>query len=88
MGLKNAPRTCQALIDMIMRGVQFRSCLIYVDDVIIYAREWGQHLRDVEDVLQDYPGRAETQTQPDQSCMPGKAILGSPAWRIWNKAKT
>ena len=52
MGLKNAARSCQMVLDMIMRGIRFKSCLIYIDDVVLYARDWDQHLKDVEDVLQ------------------------------------
>ena len=52
MGLKNAARSCQLVLDMVMRGIQFKSCLVYIDDVVIYGKEWDQHLKDVEDVLQ------------------------------------
>ena len=37
---------------MVMRGIHFKSCLVYIDDVVIYGKEWDQHLKDVEDILQ------------------------------------
>ena len=40
MGLKNATRSCQLVLDMVMRSIQFKSCPVYIDDVVIYGKEW------------------------------------------------
>jgi hypothetical protein len=35
-GLLNAPATFQRAIDIILSGLKWRTCLVYLDDVIIY----------------------------------------------------
>jgi len=37
-GLKNAPATFQRALDIILSGVKWQSCLVYLDDVIIYSK--------------------------------------------------
>ena len=37
-GLCNAPATFQRLMDTVLAGVQWNSCLVYLDDVIILGR--------------------------------------------------
>ena len=51
-GLKNAPATFQRALDMILSGYNWKTCLVYIDDVIIYSRTGEDHLRDVDSVLQ------------------------------------
>ena len=50
-GLKTAPATFQALMDTLLRGVQFKYVCAYIDDVICYSSTFEQHLEHVEDVL-------------------------------------
>jgi len=50
-GLKNAPATFQRALDMILSGVRWQSCLIYLDDVIIFSRSREDHLQQVDQVL-------------------------------------
>ena len=37
-GLRNAPTTFQCALDIILSGVRWQSCLIYLDDVILFSR--------------------------------------------------
>ena len=50
-GLTNAPATFQRSLDIILSGYRWRSCLVYIDDVIIFSRDSEEHLRHVEEVL-------------------------------------
>lgn len=44
MGLKNAPATYQHLMKMVLCGLPWKTCLVYLDDVLIYSRTFNEHL--------------------------------------------
>jgi len=50
-GLTNAPATLQRALDIILSGVQWHSCLIYLDDVIVYSKTEEEHIGHVDHVL-------------------------------------
>ena len=50
-GLRNAPATFQRALDMILSGVRWQTCLVYIDDVIIFSRNVEDHLHHVDEVL-------------------------------------
>jgi len=43
-GLINAPATFQRALDIIFSGVKWQSCLIYLDDVIVYSKTEEKHV--------------------------------------------
>lgn len=51
MGLTNALATCQHLMGMVLLGLLWKTCLVYLDDVLIYTRSFSEHLRDLEEIL-------------------------------------
>ena len=51
-GLRSAPATFQRALDIILSGVRWQTCLIYLDDVIIFSKDIDSHLKDVDEVLQ------------------------------------
>ena len=46
-GLCNAPSTFQSLMDCVLAGLQWSSCLVYMDDIIIIGRSFEEHLQQV-----------------------------------------
>ena len=50
-GLRNAPATFQRALDIILSGVRWQTCLIYLDDVIVFSKTAQQHVKDVDLVL-------------------------------------
>ena len=51
MGLHTAPNSFQLLMDKILRGLTFKSCLCYLDDVLICSETFQQHLCDLQEVF-------------------------------------
>jgi len=51
LGLTNAPATLQRALEIILFGVKWQSCLIYLDDVIVYSQTEEEHIGHVDHVL-------------------------------------
>ena len=51
-GLCNAPATFQRLMDMVLAGLQWKECLVYLDDVIVLCRMFDEHIGNLKSVLQ------------------------------------
>ncbi len=43
-GLCNAPATVERLMEAVLRGLPWDICLVYLDDIIVHARSFDQHL--------------------------------------------
>ena len=50
-GLCNAAATFQRLMEVALCGLQWVTCLIYLDDVIIYGSNFAEHINRLETVL-------------------------------------
>eukprot|EP00731_Ephydatia_muelleri_P003480 Em0001g3480a len=51
-GLCNAPSTFQRLMELVLAGLHWSSCLVYLYDIIIYSRTVKEHLTRLEEVLE------------------------------------
>lgn len=43
-GLTNAPPDFQRLMSRVLHGLEWKICLIYIDDIIIFSPSFGEHL--------------------------------------------
>ena len=50
-GLTNAPATFQRLMDAVLAGLQWKICLVYLDDIIIVGRTFEEHLCHLQEVF-------------------------------------
>ncbi len=50
-GLTNAPATFQRGLDMVLSKFKWKTCLVYLDDVIIYSKSVEDHIQHVDEVL-------------------------------------
>ena len=50
-GLCNAPATFQWLMDCILAGLQWTTCLVYINDIIITGKTFEEHLHHLQQVL-------------------------------------
>jgi len=53
-GLTNAPATFQRLMEKILRDLQWKTLVLYLDDVVIFAETFNDHLTRLKDVLQRF----------------------------------
>jgi hypothetical protein len=51
MGITNAPATFQGYINKALSGLVDVSCVVYLDDILIYSATQENHTRDVREVL-------------------------------------
>jgi hypothetical protein len=50
-GVANGPSTFQSTMDIVLGGLHWTSCLVYLDDIIIYAPTFASHLKRLNLVL-------------------------------------
>ena len=62
-GLCNGPATFHRLMDMILAGLQWSRCLVYLDDIIIFGTTFEEHLSNLELVF-DRLREAKLRLQP------------------------
>jgi hypothetical protein len=52
MGLSGAPSTFQRPMELAFRGLQWVTCLIYLDDMVVFSTGMDEDLARVEQILQ------------------------------------
>ncbi len=50
-GLTDAPASFQRAVEILLSGVNWQFCLVYLDDVIIYSYSEEDHIKHVDEVL-------------------------------------
>ena len=50
-GLCNAPATFQRFMDATLAGLNWKTLVVYMDDIIIFSSTFEEHINDVEDVF-------------------------------------
>lgn len=50
-GLMNAPTSFQSLMMNVLRGLNWKSILVYVDDILVFSRDFKEHLVHLEQVF-------------------------------------
>ena len=51
-GLTNAPSTFQRMMDVLLAGLKWNSCLVYLDDIVVFSDSIPQHLKRLDAVLE------------------------------------
>ena len=44
-GLCNAPATFQRTLDILLANLRWKTCLVYLDDVIVFSKTFDEHLK-------------------------------------------
>lgn len=50
-GLTSSPSTFERLMELILAGLRFETCLIYLDDTIVYGKTFLEELERLEEVF-------------------------------------
>ena len=50
-GLTNAPATFQRALDTVLSRLKWKTCPVYIDDIIIYSKSVDEHIHHVEEIL-------------------------------------
>ena len=50
-GLNNAASTFQRTMELALQGLQWETCLIYIDDIIVFSTNFEQHIHRVREVF-------------------------------------
>ena len=50
-GLCNAPATFSRLMDRVLAGLHWETCLFYLDDIIVFSSTWEEHLARLREVF-------------------------------------
>ena len=50
-GLCNAPASFQRTVDILLSGYRWKTCLVYLDDIIIFSKDRETHLQHVDQIL-------------------------------------
>ena len=64
-GLNSASSTFQRTMELVMAGLQWTTCLIYIDDIIVFSKNFEEHISRVEEVLSRI-SRAGLKLRPDK----------------------
>ena len=54
-GLSNASATFQKLMDKVLRHLHWHICMVYLDDIIAFSRDFQSHLDNQEQIFQRLP---------------------------------
>ncbi|KZS03788.1 Uncharacterized protein APZ42_033399 [Daphnia magna] len=47
-GLSNAPATFQRMVDVLLAELKWNTCLVYLDDIVIFSKTFSEHLTRLE----------------------------------------
>ena len=50
-GVKNGPAHFQRLMDYVIAGLKYKSCVVYIDDLLVIGSNFEEHLKNLELVL-------------------------------------
>uniref|UniRef100_A0A2C9LQU1 Reverse transcriptase domain-containing protein n=1 Tax=Biomphalaria glabrata TaxID=6526 RepID=A0A2C9LQU1_BIOGL len=51
-GLCNAPATFERLMEHVLRGLNWTTCLVYLDDIIVIGRTFEEHIANLKEVFE------------------------------------
>jgi len=50
-GLNTAPATFQRALNIVLSAYKWQTCLVYLDDIVVYSRDIEYHFKHVEEIL-------------------------------------
>ena len=50
-GLCNSPGTFERVMEVVVRGLRWRTCLVYLNDIVVFSRTFEEHIERLAEVL-------------------------------------
>ena len=72
-GLCNAPSTFQRLMDVVMTGLNYEICLVYLDDIVLFSQTVDEHLVRLRQLLERLR-RANLKLKPSKCHLLRKSV--------------
>ena len=72
-GLSNAPSTFQRLVEKVLSGLHWSTCLVYLNNIIIFSRTIEEHLERLAEVL-GHLHDAGLKLKPAKCCLLRKSV--------------
>ena len=51
-GLMNAPASFQRVMDITLDGLKFTSCLVFIDDILVFSEDFDSHIQRLQQVFE------------------------------------
>lgn len=55
-GLKNSPVVFQHIMETALRGLHYRNVLVYIDDIIVFSKDFDSHIENLQEVFDHLRG--------------------------------
>ena len=72
-GLTSSPSTFERLMELLLAGLRFETCLIYLDDTIVYGKTFLEELERLEEAFVRFESAG-------LKLKPGKCVLFQKSW--------
>jgi len=73
-GLTNAPATFERLMDLVLKGLNWEQCLVYLDDVVVFGKTFEETLENLRLVLERFRA-ANLRVKPPKCSLFQKEVL-------------
>ena len=50
--LTNTPATQQRFMETILVGLNWETCMVYIDDIVVFSSTFDEHKKNIEEILQ------------------------------------
>ncbi|CAC5390493.1 Retrovirus-related Pol polyprotein from transposon 17.6 [Mytilus coruscus] len=64
-GVCKGPATCQMLMELVLNGLQWQICLIYLDDIFVFGKNFEEHM-DRLDIILNRISKAGLKLKPEK----------------------
>ncbi|CAC5410305.1 Retrovirus-related Pol polyprotein from transposon opus,Retrovirus-related Pol polyprotein from transposon 17.6 [Mytilus coruscus] len=64
-GVCNGPATCQRFMELVLNGLKWQICVIYLDDIIVFGKNFEQHMERL-DIILDRISKAGLKLKPEK----------------------
>ena len=72
-GMKNSTASFQMVMSQVFRSMTYKNVLVYVDDLLVYSKDFGTHLNDLQEVFTRLQ-KANLKLSPEKCTFAAKTI--------------